>query len=118
MKLPLLFWEWAPGRGFVARHYFRMQFFPERQGKGNKRNVRPALTPSPCPLPKGRGEKVTLARVAADGFGLDDDIVVSRVVAEVSFVYAQKQHAVALHDKVAAAANEDEIVVVVADYRD
>ena len=44
-----------------------------------------------------------LSWITADGFGLDDHVVVSGIVAEISFVDAQKQHAVALYHKVAAA---------------
>src|SRR5205085_7987016 len=48
-------------------------------------------------------------------FGFDDDIVRACVVAQVAFVDAEKEHAVALRDELSFAADEDKIVVVVTD---
>ena len=52
------------------------------------------------------------------GFSFDNHLEKSGVVTQVAFVDAQEKHAVALSDKVAAAAHEDEIIVVIADNGD
>src|ERR1043165_1444960 len=51
--------------------------------------------------------------ISAARFGFDDHFERTGVVPQVSFVHSEKQDAIALRDKVTAAADEDEFVVVV-----
>src|SRR5437763_10376876 len=51
-------------------------------------------------------------------FRLDSYFKCASIVAEIAFVDAEKQHAIALRDEIATAADENEFIVVVADHRD
>src|SRR5213593_3692340 len=59
-----------------------------------------------------------LPRHAADGLGLDHNIEIARIITQISFVYSQKQHTVPLRNKVFAAPDENEIIIVITDHRD
>ena len=53
--------------------------------------------------------------LAAAGFCLDYDIVAARIIRQIAFVYTQEQHSIALGDEFASRADENEVVVIVAD---
>src|ERR1051325_289649 len=70
------------------------------------------LHPSAFILSLSRGRS---ALSVADGFGFDDGVVGAGVINQISPVDSEEENAVALGCKLAAAAYEDEIVVIVAD---
>ena len=52
--------------------------------------------------------------LAPAGFCFDYDIVAARIIRQIAFVYTQEQHSIALRDEFAARADENEVVVIVA----
>lgn len=51
-------------------------------------------------------------------FSLDNDVICSGIVAQISFVYSQEQHAISLRDKISSGANKNKIIVIVANHAD
>src|SRR5437667_8795566 len=55
---------------------------------------------------------------SAGGFSFDDGVVISRVVAQVSLINSQKQHPIALRHEIPTGADEDEVVIIIANHGD
>ena len=66
-------------------------------------------------MPGNKAQVAALSGRTA-GFGLNRHVVTSRIVAQITFVYAKKQDSVPLGYEVAPCPNQNEIIVVVADY--
>ena len=61
-----------------------------------------------------RGRWPEFPQLAAAGLCLDYDIVTPGIIRQIAFVDTQKQHSIALCDKLASRADQDEVVVIVA----
>ena len=56
--------------------------------------------------------------LAPAGFCFDYDIVAACIIRQIAFVDTQEQHSISLRDEFSSRADEEEVVVIVADYGD
>ncbi len=59
-----------------------------------------------------------ITTLTAAGFCFDYDIVAASIIRQITFINTQKQHSISLCHELSSRADDQEIVIVVADYGD